>query len=158
MALEEALASGTGPVPLVRAAVFGLGAAIAGAILYYAIIAITNLEIGLVAIVIGYMVGWAVRKGAGERGGRLFQVIALVLTYLSVGMAYLPLAMKGINEISARALVLVFTLPFLVVFGSLPSGLISALIIGFGMMQAWRMTAAHQISIAGPFKVGPAAA
>src|SRR5262245_208475 len=38
-----------------RAALFGVGAAIAGAVLYYAVIAITRFEIGLVAIAIGYM-------------------------------------------------------------------------------------------------------
>src|SRR5690348_7140815 len=48
--------------PLVRAGIFGLGAAIAGAAIYYAVIAIANLEIGIVAILIGYMVGYMVRK------------------------------------------------------------------------------------------------
>jgi len=81
-----------------RAGLFGLGAAIAGAILYYAVIAITNFEIGIVAIAIGYMVGWAVRKGAGNRGGRRFQVAALVLTYWAVGLAYTPLTFQQIAE------------------------------------------------------------
>ena len=81
-----------------KAALFGLGAAIAGAILYYAVIAITNFEIGIVAIAIGYMVGWAVRKGAGNRGGRRFQVAALLLTYWAVGLAYTPLTFQAIAE------------------------------------------------------------
>src|SRR5262249_50414870 len=50
-----------GAGPLALAALFGLGAAIAGAIVYYAVVAITNFEVGIVAILIGYMVGWAVR-------------------------------------------------------------------------------------------------
>jgi hypothetical protein len=79
---------------LIKAGLFGLGAAIAGAAIYYGVIAITNFEIGLVAILIGYMVGYSVRKGAGGRGGRRFQVLALVLTYWSVGLAYTPLAFK----------------------------------------------------------------
>ena len=78
----------------VKAGLFGLGAAIAGAAIYYGVIAITNFEIGLVAILIGYMVGYSVRKGAGGRGGRRFQVLALVLTYWAVGLAYTPLAFK----------------------------------------------------------------
>jgi len=80
--------------PLIRGGIFGLGAAIAGAAIYYAVIAIANLEIGIVAILIGYMVGYAVRKGAGGRGGRRFQILAVVLTYWSVGLAYAPLAFK----------------------------------------------------------------
>jgi hypothetical protein len=80
--------------PLLKAGLFGLGAGIAGAILYYAVIAITNFEIGIVAIAIGYMVGYAVRKGAGG-GGRRFQVMAVALTYAAVALAYAPLAVKG---------------------------------------------------------------
>jgi hypothetical protein len=82
----------------VKAGLFGLGAAIAGAILYYAVIAITNFEIGIVAIAIGYMVGWTIRKGTGGRGGRRFQVLALVLTYWAVGLAYTPLTFQQIAE------------------------------------------------------------
>src|SRR5262245_10507001 len=82
----------------VKAGLFGLVAAIAGAILYYAVIAITNFEIGIVAIAIGYMVGWMVRKGAGGRGGRRFQVLALALTYWAVGLAYTPLTFQQIAE------------------------------------------------------------
>ena len=84
--------------PLVRAGLFGLAAAVAGAAIYYAVIAITNFEIGLVAILIGYMVGYMVRKGAGGRGGRRFQILAVVLTYWAVGLAYTPLAFKGASD------------------------------------------------------------
>src|SRR5262245_95955 len=42
---------------LAKPALFGFAAAILGAILYYAVIAITDFEIGIVAIAIGYMVG-----------------------------------------------------------------------------------------------------
>jgi hypothetical protein len=81
-----------------KAGLFGLAAAIAGAILYYAVIAITNFEIGIVAIAIGFMVGWAIRKGTGGRGGRRFQVMALVLTYWAVGLAYTPLTFQQMAE------------------------------------------------------------
>ena len=195
--------------PLLLAGLFGLGAAVAGAAIYYAVIAISNLEIGIVAILIGYMVGWAVRKGAGGRGGRRFQILAVALTYWAVGLAYAPLAFKQMigdtkktspsalttdstaaptigerlgdsaqavanaarstaktesanNEVSgSQALkaigalaLLVFALPVLSVFGSLPFGLISALIIFIGMRQAWQMTAAPQLEISGPYRVG----
>lgn len=189
-----------------RATVFGFGAALAGAVLYYGVIAITEFEIGLVAIVTGYMVGWAVRRGARGRGGRRLQLAAAGLTYLSVALAYTPLAMKGAMEAeaiaadSARvssgaaeaqldgaesdpstvalqgtagattpaggdaewigpigfaiAAGLIVVLPLLMIFGSLPSGLISALIIGFGMHQAWRMTGVDVLVVSGPLTVG----
>jgi hypothetical protein len=207
-----------------RAAIYGFGAAIAGAAIYYGVIAITNLEIGIVALLIGYMVGYAVRTGAG-RGGRRLQVLAAGLTYLSVGMAYSPLALKPLlngraptlltmqpssstrtatttppalqrvdstgaiapvptakparkttssrpRRLTVRRVVLglgalavfVVVLPLIAVVGTLPSGIISALIIGIGMLRAWKMTAdggdATQGAtvIAGPFKVGRPAA
>ena len=49
-------------------------------------------------------------------------------------------------------------LPVLVVFGSLPSGLISAFIIFIGMRQAWKMTGALVVRVAGPYRVGASAA
>jgi hypothetical protein len=184
-----------GAMPLIRAALFGIAAAIAGAVLYYAVIAITNFEIGLVAIAIGYMVGYAIRKATGGRGGRVFQILALVLTYWSVGLAYVPLALTGstqqptastpanatdaappaaappdttaparsadgkINLPIALAFLFVFSLalPVLAVFASLPGGLLSAVIIGVGMHQAWRMTAAPRLIVTGPLRVGTGA-
>ena len=83
--------------PFAKATIFGLVAAILGAALYYAVIAITNFEIGIVAIAIGYMVGFAVRKGAGG-GGRRFQVIAVLLTYWAVGLAYMPLVLRDASR------------------------------------------------------------
>ena len=170
----------------VRAGLFGLGAALAGAALYYAVIAITNFEIGLVAIVIGFMVGYAVRWGAGGRGGRRFQVLALVLTYWAVGLAYGPFASGSAPETSQETsaatagapmapaenapsadsspdmsfgfavvimVALSLALPVLSVVNSMPGGLISAAIIGFGMHQAWRMTGALQVQITGPYQI-----
>ena len=172
--------------PFVKATIFGLVAAILGAALYYAVIAITNFEIGLVAIAIGYMVGFAVRKGAGG-GGRRFQVIAVLLTYWAVGLAYMPLALRdasrreqqqaeqpgaaaqtaepsgvkeGGRDVNVALAFAVFgglslALPVLAVIWSLPGGLISAAIIAFGMLQAWRMTGAPQLVMTGPYRIAP---
>ena len=194
-----------------RAALFGLGATVAGASLYAAVIAITGYEIGLIAIATGYMVGWAVNQATRGYGARRFQVLALSLTYLSVGLAYTPIAIKGAAEGSAsktaadaaRAVsadsagrdradsghaaasdspaatkdtavsaepigstdvlkfigLLIFfalALPVMVVVGSLPSGLLSALIIAFGMRQAWRMAGDMRPTVTGPLRVGAA--
>jgi hypothetical protein len=83
---------------LARAFLFGIVAAILGAILYYAVIAITDFEIGIVAIAIGYMVGYGIRMGTRGRGGRRFQVIALVLTYWAVGLAYTPFLFSQLSK------------------------------------------------------------
>ncbi len=105
--MEALTETPTGAGPLLKAGAFGLGAGIAGAVIYYAVMAIANLEIGIVAILIGYMVGYAVRRGAGGRGGRRFQVLAVALTYAAVALAYTPIAMRAVmkreNKIGASA-------------------------------------------------------
>ena len=47
------------------------------------------------------------------------------------------------------------TLPVLLVVGSMPSGLISVLIMGFGLLQAWSSTAAPEVPVMGPFRLSP---
>src|SRR5256885_6563243 len=49
---ESAADTPRGIVPLITAAAYGLGAGVAGAVVYYAVIAIANLEIGIVAVLI----------------------------------------------------------------------------------------------------------
>jgi hypothetical protein len=190
---EAAMETPRDITPLLIAGVFGLGAGLVGAVIYYAVLALLNLEIGIVAILIGYMVGYAIRKGARGRGGRRFQVLAVCLTYASIAFAYTPIVIKAAIDERAAAktavstsattpeaatptaaddrpangqsmivavgasLLFVFALPVLIVFGSLPSGLISGAIIFFGMSQAWRMTGAPHLQILGPYRVGAAA-
>ncbi len=184
---------------LVRAGAVGVVAAVLGAVAYFAILAVSGYEIGLVAIAIGYMVGYGVRLGTRGRGGRRFQVLALVLTYWAIGLAYSSLAIQQeiqgrSKEASASAsgpqtsgdtpdvgpgtpaspaaseeapltgagfalallqlLAFTFALPALVIAESLPGSLLSAAIIGFGMLQAWKMTAASAVTVSGPYRIG----
>ena len=64
----------------------GLGAAAAavGAAVYFGIEALTGYEFGLVAIVVGLLVGGAVRKGSSGRGGWRYQALAMFLTYSAI--------------------------------------------------------------------------
>ncbi|MEA2748665.1 MAG: hypothetical protein QOI41_2808, partial [Myxococcales bacterium] len=81
-----------------RAAAFGTGAAIGGSIAWYAVAKITGLEIGLLAIAVGWAVGKAVRKGARGPGAKRYQALAMLLTYLSITGSYVPLVWKGVTE------------------------------------------------------------
>lgn len=93
--VERQIAVPASPGVMLRAVLFALGAAVAGAVVYYGVAEITGLQIGIVAVLIGYMVGWAVQRATGNRGGRRFQIVAAVFTYWSVGLAYTPLAFKS---------------------------------------------------------------
>jgi hypothetical protein len=158
-AIEAAVATPNGVHSFVRALGMGIIAAFAGAALYYGVAKITGFVIGIVAIACGYMVGWAVRKGAGDRGGRRFQILAIILTYWSVGLAYAPALEPPSLLVDPITLLNAFRFPIVVV----TSGrIITGFVIAFGMFQAWQMTAAPTLKIAGPFRVGsgptPAAA
>ena len=52
-----------------RALLFGSIAAGLGAAIYYGVAVATNMEFGLIAIVVGLMVGKAVKTGSDGRGG-----------------------------------------------------------------------------------------
>src|SRR2546421_639540 len=54
----------------VRAILFGVGAAIAGIVLYAAFGIITGWMIGYISLAVGYMVGKAMMKGSKGFGGR----------------------------------------------------------------------------------------
>jgi hypothetical protein len=88
---------------VLRAAAFGTIAAIGGSLLYFAVAAITGREFGLVAIVVGYMVGIAVRKGSRGRGGWPYQSLAIALTYLAIVTSYVPLIAKEFQKNSTRS-------------------------------------------------------
>lgn len=83
---------------LLRAALYGLAAALGGALLYAVILLVTGIEIGLMAILVGYVVGRAVRKGSGGIGGRRCQILAVALTYVSISLGYIPVLIKGAVE------------------------------------------------------------
>jgi len=72
----------------------------AGAILYFAVAKITGYEIGLISIVVGLLVGKAVKMGAGGRGGWRYQALAIALCYLSISGSYGAFA---ISEMVSRA-------------------------------------------------------
>lgn len=199
-----------------RALVYGLGGMLAGAAIWYAVAKLANLEVGLIAILLGYLVGRAVFIGSGRRGGRRYQVLAVVLTYLGIGTAYVPFAVEAAREGSAEVaaasdssttlladsahpiaemssaeltaeaarldsavaaaesraqapreastlglllgvgigIAAIFTLPVLLVVGGFPGSVISILIYGFAIMQAWKLTQAARLDLAGPFRVG----
>lgn len=85
------------------ALVLGALAAVGGSILYFVVAAITGREFGLVAIVVGFMVGKAVRKGSRGRGGWAYQALAVSLTYLAIVSTYIPLVAKEFQTMPARS-------------------------------------------------------
>jgi hypothetical protein len=100
--IDAAFTGGSKIARTLRASIAGIGAAIAGFVIYWGIRAVTGYELGLVAILIGFMVGGAVRWGAQSRGGLFYQLMAVVLTYLSIASNYTPDVLQGMRNPQAE--------------------------------------------------------
>ena len=75
----------------VRAILFGIGAAVAGLILYATFAIATGIVIGYASLAVGWMIGTAMMKGSNGVGGRRYQIAAVLLTYASVSLAAVPI-------------------------------------------------------------------
>ena len=83
------IAQGSGPGAFRRALAYGMGAALAGALVIALLVATIHAGRILVAIGIGWMVGKAINKATGDWYDRRYQIMAAVLTYFAVGLGSL---------------------------------------------------------------------
>jgi hypothetical protein len=74
-----------------KAVVLGLLGAVVGWGIYFGVLKLTGYEVGLIAIVVGLLVGGGVRLGGEGRGGWLYQAMAIGLTYCTIVATYAPL-------------------------------------------------------------------
>src|SRR5579871_645356 len=145
--------SGTGSGAFPRALLFARGAALAGTIVWYAIIKFTGHEFGLLAIGVGLLVGKAVRKGGQGLGGGPYQALAMALTYLSITCAYVPLVLRGLEEANAGSILTALSVAFQQPFAGGSNNIMGLIIIGIGLYEAWKIN--RRIPLAGPFRIGP---
>jgi hypothetical protein len=94
---EKSLTGGSPIARFLKAAVFGMLAGAVGTAIWYAILKFSGYELGLIAIVVGFMVGFAVRKGSGNRGGWAYQALAMIITYCSIVATYVPFIIEGMK-------------------------------------------------------------
>jgi hypothetical protein len=165
-----------------RGMLFGLGGALLGLVLYVVFALATGLMIGFVSLAVGYLVGKAITIGSGGRGGRRYQVAAVLLTYAAVSLSAVPIAISmhdkarraeqqtavdapasehaAVSPVKAVATLVLVGLasPFLELSNP-TQGLIGLVILFVGIRIAWRMTAGRSIKIEGPVRAaGPATA
>ena len=148
----------------VRAVVFGIGGALIGLALYVAFALATGLIIGWVSLAVGWIVGKAMRAGSGGVGGRRYQVVAVLLTYLAVAMSAVPIALYGrihplhmSSALLGRLAWLGIASPILELRDTV-SGLIGLVILFVGIRFAWSFTAGQTLQISGPFTAQSAGA
>ena len=139
-----------------------------GAAIWYGVRTLTGYEIGLIAILVGYMVGTAVRWASRGRGGLAFQILAVLLTYFWISANYAPEIFQALGDPALlesetgevlepasaffkglAALFVCLTIPFY----EPAENAIGLLILAFGLHQAWVLNRRQQIVVAGPFKL-----
>jgi len=159
-----------------RGILFGVGGAILGFIIYTAFALMTGLVAGIVSLAVGFLVGKAIVKGSGGVGGIRYQVAAVVLNYMAVSLAAVPIAVSqykkqhsaqqqvqvsdpaavqapqprmGFGRALGTLTILGLTSPFLGLAHP-AQGLIGLIILFVGLRIAWRITAAKPVNIVGP--------
>jgi hypothetical protein len=158
----------------VRGVLFGVGGAVLGFGIYVTFALVTGWMIGYVSLAVGYLVGKAVVMGSRGLGGRRYQVAAVLLTYMAVSFAAVPIAISQqmkqrsaqrhaaapdaamqsapkTNPVKALGVLALVGLasPFLEL--SDPAhGVIGLIILFVGIRIAWTMTRGRVVNIIGP--------
>jgi hypothetical protein len=146
-----------GDAAFLQAMLSGLAGAIAGCILYAVAEIATGWTIGYMALAVGWLVGKGMKLGSSGRGGRRYQMVAVVLTYCSVSCANLVVIlyqMRGrevlIGErFAIRSAEYILLSPFLELRTGI-NGIIGLFILFIGMRAAWSMAAGTEYKITGP--------
>jgi hypothetical protein len=81
-----------------RGLAFGFGGAIIGLVVYSGFSIITGIEIGYVALAVGWVIAKAIKLGSRGIGGRRYQVAAIAFTYAAVSMAAVPIYLYQVNK------------------------------------------------------------
>ena len=168
------------PLSLMRAALYGGAAALGGCAIYALVAIVLHAEIGIIAILVGWMVGKAIRHASYGRGGRPQQILAVLLTYFAITTSYIPVVLyqyaRSPHRVEQRPQAQTTDAPadarprisfsgialFLLIraaiapFLSLTSGIsawISLFILFIGLRYAWKLTERREIAFAGPYPV-----
>ncbi|HEY2528865.1 MAG TPA: hypothetical protein VGJ20_13115 [Xanthobacteraceae bacterium] len=141
-----------------------------GLALYVGFALATGWIVGFVSLAVGYIVGKAIMFGSGGVGGRRYQVAAVLLTYIAVSMAAVPIAISQVKQKSAQQraqasdpttaakanmsplkglgvlTIIGLASPFLDLANP-AHGVIGLIILFVGIRIAWRLTAGRAVKI-----------
>jgi len=148
--VDPALLTGAAEAALFRRAViFGIVAALAAAVVDALFIGYTAITTGYLALLVGWMVGKGITLGSRGRGGRRYQVTAVVLTYLALAAAqdtvwwwfarqkgHIPLDLQTFAWLVRLGL----AYPFMKARNTAIFGVIAFIIMLISLRMAWRMT------------------
>lgn len=162
-----------------RALLLGIAGALVGLALYVTFALSTGLVIGWASVAVGYIVGKAMHLGSRGVGGRRYQIMAVLLTYLAVSMSAVPIAIEQSRQHQAhgqsaeaaaqpRARMsygkAMATLAWVGIASPIlelqdpVNGLLGLIILFVGLRFAWQFTASRWAKISGPYDAAAAGA
>ena len=101
-AVVRELGGRASPARFARALLFGTLAAAAGAGIYFGVTKLSQREFSLISILVGFMVGIAVRAGSRHRGGFIYQALAVLLTYIAISASYTAMEIESYFSAEAQ--------------------------------------------------------
>ena len=143
-----------------KAAAFGIGGGIAGGAVYFGVLKFAHINASIITILIGWLVGKAVRKGSDGRGGLGYQFLAVAITYLTIGLTFMLISVADgdghdVSPLGTAVACVIgaFVAPVLAATDSI----LGAIITFFGLMQAWQLNRKITLEITGPHALAPGA-
>jgi hypothetical protein len=157
-AIRQAHGDGAGTAAFPRALGAGFGAGAVGSALYYIVEKVSGYQLAIIAIAVGFLVGRAVRWGTGGRGGMVYQILAVALTYTAIAFSWLPFVLENNQD----AFTVGDLVPLITFLMGLPIRIglespFTLVVIGIGLWEAWKFTAPVPLAISGPFTTVPPA-
>ena len=101
-AFRERQAQPSSHANYVRALLFGIGGSILGLIAYATFTIVTEIEIGFMSLLVGFLVGKAMKMGSKGSGGSRYQITAIALTYAAVSLSAIPVGFAQIAKATAQ--------------------------------------------------------
>lgn len=148
--------TGAGGGRTAKAVALGVGAAVAGAVSYGALIINTHRQWGIAAIGIGWLVGRGVRMGSGGRGSLGLQILAVLLTYSSIAGGAAGAILSNVDVVTSAAVTEAIVLAYRLPLSGGISNVLGIVMIAFGLWEAWRLNQRVELEITGPHALGAA--
>jgi hypothetical protein len=138
-----------------EALALGLGAAVLDIALYYAIVFLFHWRFLFIAVIAGVLIGTAVRRGARASTLLRYRWLAVVLTYVTVAATYAH-ALAEMSEVSGPVDAVLRSLYLPLVMLVWRKNLVTLILLGFGVHEAWKFSAPPYVLVEGPFPTTPA--
>ena len=130
-----------------KAVAFAVAGGLAGALLWYGIVVVTDMKLGIVAIGVGWMVGQAGLRGNGGRGGAALGLTCVAIAILSMAAGEYFIVNHIVHRVLAERQpdkefpAFLSTAQFVDVYGQ-TFGFMDAVFYAIGGWEAWRRPAA----------------